>query len=218
MTAADVSTLVEKLSALKSRVQELEDVREILDIWHHWDWSVTGGFNGIQAGDYQSLLADFDLESGTIEAQRLYERGAGPTGREEVLQYWDYFYGDHGPVPIDFQTAVDPSVRIDGDTAILECNEILWVQYRGGGEPLFGIVKRYIDFARKTDGWKVVRAELEEGLWTRSGPLDPRTHLNDSTKHVPRPDVNTMQFKRPTSFEKNIVRHGRQDPGSTNGS
>lgn len=208
-TSSEIRELRDQLATVSARVRELEDVRAILEIYHHWDWSVTGGFNGMQAGDYQSLLADFDLDSGTIEAQRLYERGAGPTGREAVLEYWDYFYGDNGPVPIDFQTMIDPAVRIDGDTAILECNEILWVQYRGDAAPLFGLVKRYIDFARKPEGWKIVRAELEEGLWTRSGPLDPRTHLNDSTKHVPRKDVNVMQFERPTEFEKNVIRHGR---------
>lgn len=207
--AETATEILQQIEALTARVQELEDVREIIDIYHHWDWSCTGGFNGHQAGDYQSILEDFDFESGTIEMARLHYPGTGPKGKEEVLQYWDYFHGDNGPVPVVYQTMIDPAVRVDGDTAILECNEILWLHYRGDAQPLFAIVKRYTDFLRGPDGWKITRTILEDGLWTRTGPFDPRTHLNDTTKYVPRPQVNTLRFERPTDRPKNIIRHGR---------
>ena len=203
----DLQSLRDEVKALSTRLRELEDVRAIVEIWHHWDWAVTGGFNGHQAGDYQAIMQDYDFEAGTAEGFGLYDPGTEPKGREAVLEYWDYFYGDNGPIPVDFQASTDPAVRIDGDTAKLECNTIIWFMPRGQA-PLFGLVKRYVDFIRRPEGWKITRFKLEDGLWMRTPPFDGRTRLNDIRQYIPRKGLNVREFQRPTEFEKNIIRDG----------
>ena len=43
---------IEKLTA---RVRELEDVRDVLDVFNRWHYACTGGFNGVQAGRMEAL-------------------------------------------------------------------------------------------------------------------------------------------------------------------
>ena len=67
-----------KLTQLEARVRELEDVREINDVFFKWHYECTGGFNGKQAGRMEAL--ECLTEDATIEIQGLHEPGKGPRG------------------------------------------------------------------------------------------------------------------------------------------
>jgi hypothetical protein len=84
----------DRLAALEARIQELEDVREITDAARKFNWHCCGGYNGVQAGRMEAL--DNLADDATIEVKGLHEPGKGPKGREQITEYWDYFYGDSG--------------------------------------------------------------------------------------------------------------------------
>jgi hypothetical protein len=150
-----------RIAALEARVRELEDVREIEDLFFKWHYACTGGFNGKQAGRMEALecLAD----DATIEIQGLHKEGQGPRGRKEYTEFWDYFYGDDGPLPYVFQTSVAEGVTITGDTAIQRSNMLGMFQNRGG-KPRIGLTQRVNEFVRTPQGWRIRYTNLDGGL------------------------------------------------------
>ena len=67
--------------------------------------------------------------------------GEGPTGRAELTKYWDYYYGDKGPLSRVFQTSLDQHIEVDSDTATQESNQIIVFEFHGR-PPVFGISRR----------------------------------------------------------------------------
>jgi hypothetical protein len=150
----------DKLAELEARVRELEDVREINDTFYQWHYECTGGFNGKQAGREGAL--DVLTEDGMIDAHPA-GRGKGPKGRKQYKEFWDYFYGDNGPLPYVFQTSVAEGVTITGDTAIQRSNMLGMFQNRGG-KPRIGLTQRVNEFVRTPQGWRIRYTNLDGGL------------------------------------------------------
>ncbi len=75
MAELEVDTLAGKIKELEARLRELEDIREINEVFRRWHYACTGGFNGIQAGRMEAL--DVLTEDATIEIQALHEPGNG---------------------------------------------------------------------------------------------------------------------------------------------
>lgn len=148
-------------ATLEARIRELEDVREINEVFFKWHFECTGGFNGKQAGRMEAL--ECLTEDATIEVQGLHKPGQGPTGREQYTEFWDYFYGDEGPLPYVFQTSVAEKVTITGDTAVQKSNMLGIFQNRGG-KPTIGLSQRTNNFVRTAQGWRINKTTVEGGF------------------------------------------------------
>jgi hypothetical protein len=150
----------DKLAELEARVRALEDVREINDAFFHWHYECTGGFNGKQAGREGAL--DVLTDDAMIDAHPA-GRGKGPKGRAQCKEFWDYFYGDNGPLPYVFQTSVAERVTLKGDTATPESNMLGMFQNRGG-KPRIGLSQRINEFVRTPQGWRIRYTNIEGGF------------------------------------------------------
>ena len=151
---------------LEARIRELEDVREITDLFFKWHYECTGGFNGKQAGRMEAL--ECLTEDATIEINSLHKPGQGPRGRKEYTEFWDYFYGDDGPLPYVFQTPVADRITINGDTAIHETNQLGIFQFRGPDGKLskatIGLSQRINTCVRTPQGWRIQKTTVEGGF------------------------------------------------------
>jgi hypothetical protein len=156
-------------NSLEARVRELEDVRAITDLFFKWHYECTGGFNGKQAGRMEAL--EVLSEDATIEVQGMHEPGKGPKGRAQYTEFWDFFYGDDGPLPYVFQTSVADKVVITGDTAIHKTNMLGIFQNRapdgkGLAKATIGLSQRTNTCIRTKDGWRIQKTTVEGGLST----------------------------------------------------
>jgi hypothetical protein len=153
---ADTST-----KSLEARIRELEDVREINEVFFKWHYDCTGGFNGKQAGRMEAL--ECLTEDATIEVSALHEPGKGPTGRKQYTEFWDYFYGDAGPLPYVFQNSVAERVVIDGDKATQWSNQFAIIGFRGA-QPHVGLSQRINYYRRTPEGWRIEKTTIGGGL------------------------------------------------------
>jgi hypothetical protein len=160
-----MADLEERVQQLEARVRELEDVRDVIDTFSVWHYGCTGGFNGVQAGRMEAL--DCLTEDATIEIEGLHEPGKGPKGREQYTRYWDYYYGDAGPLPYVFQTSLGDRVDIDGDRAVHYTNMLGIFQARGA-QATIGLTRRRNFLVRTADGWRIEKTTTEGGF---SAPL-----------------------------------------------
>lgn len=152
MSDSHIEALEARIAQLESRVRELEDIRQINEVFRQWHHACTGGFNGIQAGRMEAL--DVLTEDATIEIQALHEPGKGPKGREEYTKYWDFYFGDAGPLPYVFQTSLDQKIRVDGDTAVQDSNQLGIFQPRNS-PPRLSLSRRTNWLVRTPEGWKI---------------------------------------------------------------
>jgi len=164
-------------AALEARVKELEDIREINEVFNKWMNDCTGGFNGLQPGRMEALECLTD--DATIEIHGLHQPGKGPKGREQFTKFWDFYYGDNGPLPYVFQTSVSEKVVVTGDSAVQRSNMLGILQARGG-KPTIGLSARTNHFVRTPDGWRINKTTVDGGF---SADL-PELHgnLNDSSQ------------------------------------
>jgi hypothetical protein len=146
---------------LEARIRELEDVRAITDLFFHWHYECTGGFNGKQAGRMEAL--ETLTEDATIEIQGLHQPGKGPRGRAEFTEFWEYFYGDDGPLPYVFQTSVADNIVITGDKAVHKTN-MLGMFYPRGEKPWLGLSQRTNFCTRTASGWLIEKTTMEGGF------------------------------------------------------
>lgn len=156
--------------SLEARVRELEDVREIQDLFFKWHYDNTGGFNGKQPGrlDFLDCLTD----DATIEIQGLHEPGKGPRGRKEYTEFTEYYFGDDGPLPYVFQTSVAEKIEVDGDTAVQTTNQLGIFQFRSGDTPGRGelakaslsLTQRVNHLVRTKDGWRIQKTLMQGGF------------------------------------------------------
>jgi SnoaL-like domain len=173
MAEPDAESLAARVKELEARLRELEDIREINEVFRRWHFACTGGFNGIQAGRMEAL--DVLTEDATIEIQALHEPGRGPKGRDEYTRYWDFYFGDAGPLPYVFQTSLDQRVEIDGDTAVQYSNQLGIFQARNSG-PMLSLSRR-INYLRRTpEGWRIYKTTGDSAFSTPieelKGPLN----------------------------------------------
>jgi ketosteroid isomerase-like protein len=150
-----------EMDQLKARVRELEDLREIHEVWFKFHHLTTGGFNGKHAGKMEALECLTD--DAQIQVQGLHEPGKGPQGREQYTEYWAYWFGDAGPLPRVFQTSVSEEVTIDGDTAI-QISNMLMIALRRGYEPTLTLSERINHLRRTPDGWRISKTTLDGGF------------------------------------------------------
>jgi hypothetical protein len=169
-----------KLAELEARLRELEDVREINDAFFHWHYECTGGFNGKQAGREGAL--EVLTEDGMIDAHP-GGLGKGPKGRKQYTAFWDYFYGDNGPLPYVFQTSVAERVVIKGDTAVQQSNMLGMFQARGG-PPRLGLTQRTNNFVRTPNGWKIEYTNIQGGFHIQADEF--HGNLNKLPEQEPR--------------------------------
>lgn len=172
---------------LEARLKELEDIREINEVFYKWHYDCTGGFNGLQAGRMEALECLTD--DATIEVQGLHQPGQGPKGREQYTKYWDYFYGDAGPLPYVFQTSVAERVRVNGDTAVQQSNMLGIFQSRGN-EATIGLSRRTNHFVRTPEGWRIAKTTVEGGFST------PLSELRGNLNELP-----PMENRTPWTYE-----------------
>ena len=151
----------DRIAKLEARIRELEDVREINEVFFKWHYECTGGFNGKQAGRMEAL--ECLTEDATIEVHTLHKPGQGPKGRKQYTEFWDYFYGDAGPLPYVFQNSVAEKVIVDGDTATQWSNQLGIFQNRGG-RPRAGLSQRVNYFVRTPKGWRIEKTTIEGGM------------------------------------------------------
>jgi hypothetical protein len=149
-----------KLTELDARIRALEDVREINDAFFHWHYECTGGFNGKQAGRPGAL--DVLTDDAMIDAHPA-GLGKGPKGRAQCVEFWDYFYGDAGPLPYVFQTSVAERVTVDGDTAVQQSNMLGIFQSRGA-PPRISLSQRTNNFVRTPEGWRIKYTNIQGGF------------------------------------------------------
>ena len=186
MSDPDIGALEAKVEQLEKRVRELEDVREINEVFRKWHYECTGGFNGIQAGRMEAL--DVLTDDATIEIQALHEPGQGPKGREEYTRYWDFYYGDAGPLPYVFQTSLDQKIRIDGDSAVQDSNQLGIFQPRNSPARL-SLSRRTNWLVRTPEGWKIQKTVGDSAFATTLadllGPLNalPEPEARDQWTH-----------------------------------
>jgi hypothetical protein len=109
--------------------------------------------------------------------------GEGPTGRAELTKYWDYYYGDKGPLSRVFQTSLDQHIEVDGDTATQESNQIIVFEFRGR-PPVFGISRRKNHLVRTPEGWRIKKTTDDGGFTVNTNLLMGR--LNDIEPFEPR--------------------------------
>jgi hypothetical protein len=176
----------ERVQQLEARVRELEDVREILDVFSRWHYACTGGFNGVQAGRMEAL--DCLTEDATIEIQGLHEPGKGPKGREQYTKFWDYYYGDNGPLPYVFQTSLGERVEVNGDEAVHYTNMLGIFQARGAPATI-GLTRRVNHLRRTADGWRITKTTTDGGF---TGPL---TELQGNLNQLP-----SMEDRTPWTY------------------
>jgi hypothetical protein len=153
----------DRLAKIEADIRELKDIREIKDVFFNFHYACTGGFTGKQAGRMEAL--DCLTDDATIEVLGLHEPGKGPRGREQVKEYWDYYYGDAGPLPYVFQTSVNEKVELSGDTAVGYSNMLMIVAFREG-KPLMGLSQRVNDYVRTDTGWKIKKTTMVGGFTT----------------------------------------------------
>ena len=158
-----------RMEALEARIRELEDVRAIKDVFFNFHYACTGGFTGKQAGRMEAL--DYLTDDATIEVLGLHEPGKGPRGRKEVKEYWDFYYGDAGPLPYVFQTSVNEKVEVNGDTATGWSNMLMMVGFREE-KPMMGLSQRVNDYVRTQDGWKIQKTTMVGGFTVRPEELE----------------------------------------------
>lgn len=158
----------DKIAALEAlvaeqgkRLRELEDVREINDCFRRFHWKCCGGFDGVQAGKLECL--DELSDDATFEVRGLHEPGKGPKGREQFTEYWDYFYGDAGPLPYVFQTVVSEFVEVDGDVATGKAVQLGMFEFRGA-KPSVGLALRTNTYVRTDKGWKIRKTTIDGGF------------------------------------------------------
>jgi hypothetical protein len=168
---------------LAARIQELEDVREINEVWFKWHYSCTGGFNGKQAGRMEAL--ECLTEDATIEIAALHKPGQGPKGRAAYTEFWDFYFGDDGPLPYVFQTSVAEKVVITGDTAVQYSNMLGIFQPRGH-KPGIGLSQRINDLVRTPDGWRISKTTQGGGYSIQIDELQGA--LNKLPDFRPRPE------------------------------
>jgi hypothetical protein len=161
MTDSAYAALEARLRELEARNREFEDIREINEVFYKWHYACTGGFNGKPAGRMEAL--ECLTEDGTIEVQGMHEPGKGPRGREEYTKFWEYFYGDAGPLPYVFQTSVAEKVVVKGDTAVQE-SSMLVIAHSRGNKPVIGLSQRVNDFVRTPQGWRIKKTTIGGGL------------------------------------------------------
>jgi SnoaL-like domain len=182
MSESNVEALEARVKDLEARLRELEDVREINEVFRRWHHSCTGGFNGIQAGRMEAL--DVLTEDATIEIQALHEPGKGPTGRDEYTKYWDFYFGDAGPLPYVFQTSFDQKVEVDGDTAVQYSNQLGIFQARHAA-PMLSLSRRINYLRRTAAGWRVYKTTGDSAfastLADLKGPLNQLPPQEDRT-------------------------------------
>ena len=168
---------------LEQRIQEIEDVREITDLFFKWHYACTGGFNGKQAGRMEAL--ECLTEDATIEIEALHKPGEGPRGREQYTQFWDFYYGDEGPLPYVFQTSVADKVEIDGDNAVHYTNMMGIFEFRGAGATV-GLSQRINYCVRTPDGWRIQKTTQGGGLTTKVDNLQGNLNvLPEMEKRTP---------------------------------
>jgi hypothetical protein len=175
MSEAQVTTWKGKLAMseidvaeLKAELRELKDVREINELWFKWHHSCTGGFNGKQAGRMEAL--ECLAEDATIEIQGLHEPGKGPKGPKQCTEFWEYFYGDNGPLPYVFQCSVSERVKVTGDTAVQESVQFAIIGPRGQ-KPRAGLVQRTNNLVRTPAGWRIQKVAHGGGFFFPLGEL-----------------------------------------------
>jgi len=171
---ASIEALQEHVERLEKRLRDLEDVREINEVFRQWHHACTGGFNGIQAGRMEAL--DVLTDDATIEIQSLHQPGQGPKGREEYTKYWDFYFGDAGPLPYVFQTSFDQKIEVDGDDAVQYSNQLGIFQARNGA-PMLSLSRRINHLRRTPEGWKIYKttgdSAFSSTLQDLKGPLNP---------------------------------------------
>jgi hypothetical protein len=150
-----------EIEILRARVRELEDLREIHEVWFRFHRLTTGGFNGKQAGKMEALECLTD--DATIEVQGLHQPGKGPRGREQVTEYWAYWFGDAGPLPYVFQTSVSEQIEVDGDTAV-QVSNMLMIALLRGQPPILTLSERINHLVRTPKGWRISRTTLDGGF------------------------------------------------------
>jgi hypothetical protein len=173
----------DRLDRIEARLRELEDVREINEVFFKWHFDCTGGFNGKQAGRMEALECLTD--DATIEIQGLHEPGKGPRGRKEYTEFWDYYYGDAGPLPYVFQTSVAEKVTVTGDTAVQQSN-MLGIFQPLGEVPWYGLSQRTNWFVRTPQGWRISKTTQNGGLTLKADQLYGA--LNKLPPFQPRPE------------------------------
>jgi hypothetical protein len=173
MSEPNQTSLETRVKELEARLRELEDVREINEVFRRWHFACTGGFNGIQAGRPEAL--DVLTEDATIEIQSLHEPGKGPRGRDEYTRYWDFYFGDGGPLPYVFQTSLDQRVEVQGDTAVQYSNQLGIFQARNS-VPMLSLSRRINYLRRTSEGWRIYKTTGDSAFSTPlqdlKGPLN----------------------------------------------
>jgi hypothetical protein len=158
--------------SLEARVRELEDIREINEVFFKWHDDFTGGFNGTQAGRLEALECLTD--DATIEIEGLHKPGEGPQGREEILQYCGYYYGD---------AAVQHSIQLGifgfrGEDAT--------TGQREGEAATIGLYRRTNNLVRTPNGWKINKSVQQGGL------TSPLTTLLGNLNQLPEAEDRTQ--------------------------
>ncbi len=156
----ELEALRKEIAELRTTVKLLNDVHEINDVFFKWHFECTGGFKGKQAGRAAAL--ECLTEDAQIDVPP-NPPGKGPKGREEYTEFWDYFYGDDGPLPYVFQTSTADKVVVDGDSATQYSNMLGIFQARGG-QPTIGLSQRINTFRRTPEGWRICKTTIEGGL------------------------------------------------------
>ncbi len=182
MPESNVEALEARVRNLEARLRELEDIREINEVFRRWHHACTGGFNSIQAGRMEAL--DVLTEDATIEIQALHQPGRGPKGRDQYTKYWDFYFGDAGPLPYVFQTSFDQKVEVSGDTAVQYSNQLGIFQARHSA-PMLSLSRRTNYLRRTPDGWRIYKTTGDSAfastLADLKGPLNPLPPQEDRT-------------------------------------
>jgi hypothetical protein len=164
----------DRIAKLEARLRELEDVREINEVFFKWHYDCTGGFNGKQAGRMEAL--ECLTEDATIEVHSLHKPGQGPKGRKQYTEFWDYFYGDAGPLPYVFQNSVADKVEVNGDEAVQYSNQLAIIGFRGA-KPGIGLSQRVNYYRRTPQGWRIYKTTILGGFTIKAdeihGNLNP---------------------------------------------
>jgi SnoaL-like domain len=176
---ADVDARIEELEKL---VRGLQDERDIKDLFARWHYACTGGFNGVQSGRMEAL--ECLSEDATIEIQGLHAPGQGPKGREQYTEFWDYYYGDAGPLPYVFQTSLGERVEVNGDEAVHYTNMLI-ITWPRGTDPSLGLSRRINWLRREPQGWRITKTTTDGGYHV---PLDK---IGGNLNPLPDPEPRT---------------------------
>jgi hypothetical protein len=156
-----IAELEARLRQAEARLLEVEDVRQITELFFKWHDDCTGGFNGKQAGRMEAL--ECLTEDATIEVAGIHEPGKGPKGRKQYTEFWDYFYGDAGPLPYVFQNSVSEKITVTGDKAVQKANQFAIIGFRNA-KPSVGLSQRTNYYVRTPQGWRIEKTTIEGGL------------------------------------------------------